>query len=117
MRRLLFAVAVLLSGCGTIPVSQLPSAYVLVENRNWLDARVYAVCNSMEIRIGIANGLGKSILKIPYACVASGGTISFVDRPIGSHDVSYSDQISVNINEMLRLTVPTFFNGILEVYK
>ncbi len=79
---------------------------VRVENRNFLDMKIYVVLrNSEQIRLGTVTGNSTEVLFIPEGLVIGVSTLRFVADPIGGNQTPISQEISVQPGEMVELTI------------
>ena len=101
-----------LSGCGgqkpaeTVPG---PEGYgtVRVENNNIRDMRIYVRpgAGGSRFRLGTANGLETTLLKIPRTMVTGVTELVFEITPIGGGGSSFSERITANAGEEIILRI------------
>lgn len=79
---------------------------VQVDNQGFLDMTVYAERSSQRIRLGIANGNGKTNLNVPTVLMSGLTPLRFVADPIGGRRASVSEEITVAPGDTVVLTIP-----------
>jgi hypothetical protein len=112
MRSLMFGACLALAclvGCKGQPSQQpAPSgeAQLSVKNQAFSDMVIYVVQSSRRVRLGEARGLSTTLLTIPSSLVSPAGMLQFVASPIGSSQVSASQQLSVRPGDIVEITIP-----------
>ncbi|MEO5903526.1 MAG: hypothetical protein ABIQ55_05880 [Gemmatimonadaceae bacterium] len=108
-----FSVAVLcaiLAACASLgkqtPLQNGEQTTVVVDNRAVLDMNIYVLRGGQRIRLGTANGLSRTTLKIPRGIVSGTMTVRFLADPIGSTKTPVSEEISVNEGDEVGLMIP-----------
>jgi hypothetical protein len=88
---------------GATPVSA--RTIVQVQNRNFYDMQIYTVRFGERQRLGLATGNQTTTFELPRNWIDTGGTVQFVASPVGSNQVSWSQQLSVQPGDVVRLQV------------
>ena len=88
---------------GATPVSA--RTVVQVQNRNFYDMQLYVVRFGERQRLGLATGNQTTTFELPRNWLDTGGTVQFVASPVGSNQVSWSQQLSVQPGDVVRLQV------------
>ena len=79
---------------------------VRVENRNFLDMKVYVILRNAErIRIGTVTGNSTQTLYIPEGLIIGAGTVQFIADPIGGNQAPISQDITVQPGEVIDLII------------
>lgn len=78
---------------------------VQVQNRNFYDMQIYAVRFGERQRLGLATGNQTTTFELPRNWLDTGGTVQFVASPVGSDQVAWSQQLSVQPGDVVRLQV------------
>lgn len=108
--RLFFAMAVMLiPACATSPANkgmQPEETTVIVDNQALLDMTVYVLRGAQRVRLGQANGLGKTRFIIPHGIVFGSTALRFQADPIGSNRSPISEEITVSEGEEVTLRIP-----------
>lgn len=79
---------------------------VRVENRNFLDMKVYVVLrNAEKVRIGTVSGNSTQTLYIPGGLIIGAGTVKFYADPIGGSQAPISQDITVQPGEVIELII------------
>ena len=114
MRRLLpallLAAALAVGACGSArpPEAGPPRTTVRVENRNFLDVRVYVTPpGGQRVRLGIVSGGASQVFEIPAYIVRSAPTLRFLADPIGSTQTAFSEEIAVIPGDEVSLIIPS----------
>ncbi len=68
---------------------------VVVDNRNFLDVRVYAVEGSRVFKLGNVTGLSRQTFRLPRSFGAAGGELQLLAEPIGARVGHSSQPLSV----------------------
>jgi hypothetical protein len=76
-----------------------------VENDNTSDMKVYLIRGGQRVRIGTANALGVTMLKLPQTVVNGITQLRFLLVPIGGNRPELSEEITVNPGEEIVLRV------------
>jgi hypothetical protein len=79
---------------------------VRVENRNFLDMKVYILRGSERIRIGTVTGNSKQVFVIPEGLIVGVSTVRFFADPIGGSQTPVSQDISIQQGEDIELIIP-----------
>jgi hypothetical protein len=77
-----------------------------VDNQGFLDMTVYANRSGQRVRLGIANGTGKTNLTIPSTLVSGVTPLRFIADPIGGNRASVSQEITVAPGDTVVMTIP-----------
>jgi hypothetical protein len=72
-----------------------PLTTVRVENRNFLDMKIYVLRGSERIRIGTVTGNSTQVLRIPEGVIVGSSLLQFIADPIGGNQTPISQEISV----------------------
>jgi hypothetical protein len=88
---------------GATPVNA--RTVVQVQNRNFYDMQIFAVRFGERQRLGLATGNQTTTFELPRNWLETGGTVQFVASPVGSNQVSWSQQLSVQPGDVVRLQV------------
>jgi hypothetical protein len=83
-----------------------PPTVVQVDNQGFLDMTVYATRSVQRVRLGIANGNGKTNLLIPPTLVNGLTPLRFIADPIGGRRNEVSQEITVAPGDTVVLTIP-----------
>ena len=103
---LLFGAAACASVAHSGTADQNQPTVVVVDNQSYLDMNVYAVRSGQRIRLGTANGVGKTSLTIPSTLVSGVTPIRFVADPIGGTRASVSQEITVSPGDTVVMQIP-----------
>jgi len=76
-----------------------------VENDNTSDMKVYLVRSGQRQRIGTANALGVTMIKLPRTVVNGTTQLRFLIQPIGGNRAEISEEITANPGEELVLKI------------
>jgi len=68
---------------------------VKVENRNWLDMRVYAIVRGLAHRLGTVGSFRSEEFTLRKAWVGASDVIQMVAVPIGSRTANYAQEVLV----------------------
>lgn len=68
---------------------------VKVENRNWLDMRIYAIVGGFAHRLGTVGSFRSEEFKLRRGWVGPSDVIRMVAVPIGSRAVNYAQEVLV----------------------
>ncbi|MDZ7359670.1 MAG: hypothetical protein ONB46_02930 [candidate division KSB1 bacterium] len=82
-----------------------PKTLVRVENRNFLDMKIYILRGAERIRIGTVTGNSTQVLVIPQYLVVNAGLIRFLADPIGGSQTPISQEISVRPGQEVELII------------
>ncbi len=82
-----------------------PKTLVRVENRNFLDMKIYILRGAERIRIGTVTGNSTEVLVIPQYLVVNAGLIRFLADPIGGNQTPISQEISVRPGQEVELII------------
>ena len=74
-------------------------AMVRVENNNTSDMKVYLVQSGQRMRIGTANALGVTMLKLPRTVINGVTELRFLIVPLGGNRAEISERITANPGE------------------
>jgi hypothetical protein len=114
IRHLSFAaVAAVLVACASMgnkgPIANSPDTTVVVDNRAPLDMNIYVVREGgQRLRVGMANALTTTRLKIPKGIILGPTEVRFLADPIGSNRAPISETITVNEGDEVGLMLPAF---------
>jgi len=78
---------------------------VRVENRNFLDMKIYILRGAERIRIGTVTGNSTQVFTIPEGLIIGSGLVRFLADPIGGTDTPISQEISVRQGEVVELII------------
>ena len=104
--------AVALPGCGRNSAQTNPGpegfATVRVENDNFRDMRVYVRpgAGGARYRLGTANGMEVTVLKIPRTMTTGITELTFEIQPMGGGGSQFSQKITVGGGEEIVLRIP-----------
>ena len=94
---------------GEDPASEQPTprrpTTVLVDNRGFLDMTIYVVRGGQRIRLGTANGHGRTRFTIPAHLIFGTTTLQFLADPIGGNRSPVSNEIGVSEGEEVQLVI------------
>ena len=82
----------------------LPPA-LRVENDNTSDMKVYLIRGGQRVRIGTANALGVTMLKLPPTVINGVTELRFLLVPIGGNRAELSEKITANPGEEIVLRI------------
>ena len=68
---------------------------VKVENRNWLDMRIYAIVGGFAHRLGTVGSFGSEEFTLRKGWIGPSDVIRMVAVPIGSRAVNYAQEVLV----------------------
>lgn len=105
---LLVLVALLFSACAASREAgpRLESKTTLrVENRNFLDMKIYILRGAERIRLGTVPGGGTELLVIPDDVLIGAGLVRFLADPVGSNKTPISEEIYVHPGEEVELVI------------
>jgi hypothetical protein len=102
------AVAMVLSACASANARRSPDepTFLSVDNRAVLDMTIYVLRSSERIRLGTANGLSTTRLKIPSYILFGATTLRFMADPIGATRAPISDDITVLPGDDVTMIIP-----------
>ena len=83
-----------------------PLTTVRVENRNFLDMKIYVLRGSERIRIGTVTGNSTQTLRIPDGVIVGSSLLQFIADPIGGNQTPISQEISVRPGDEIGLIIP-----------
>jgi hypothetical protein len=101
-------VLILLASCSTTRQAgnrSEPKIAVRVENRNFLDMKIYILRGAERIRIGTVTGNSTEMLFMPESFVIGVGLVRFIAEPIGSNQTPISQEISVRPGQEVELII------------
>jgi hypothetical protein len=78
---------------------------VRVENDNTSDMKVYLIRGGQRVRIGTANALGVTMLKLPPTVINGVTELRFLLVPIGGNRAELSEKITANPGEEIVLRI------------
>jgi hypothetical protein len=78
---------------------------VRVENRNFLDMKIYILRGAERIRIGTVTGNSTQVFTIPEGLIFGSGLVRFLADPIGGTDTPISQEISVRQGDVVELII------------
>lgn len=111
-RKLFPAVLALLALCGCAGHNRSDQAVapdlppmVRIENDNTSDMKVYLIRGGQRVRIGTANALGVTTLKLPPTVINGITELRFLLVPIGGNRAEVSEKITVNPGEEIVLRI------------
>jgi len=102
------------AACGGNPPPAIPEpggaegyATVRVENQNIRDMRIYVRpgAGGSRFRLGTANGMETTVLKIPKTWVTGITDLTFEITPLGGGGSSFSEKITANPGEEIVLRI------------
>lgn len=79
---------------------------LVVDNQSTLQVTVYVLRDSQRQRIGVANALTSTRLRIPDNLVFGPTSLRFEVHPLGSRAEPISEQITVSPGTEVRLIIP-----------
>lgn len=95
----LLLAAALVAGSGVAPAAaeanDSTGVVVHVENRNFLDVRVYALVAGAPYRLGTVSSFSEEAIQLPKFVVGLGSEIQLVAVPIGSTRANYAPTMFV----------------------
>ena len=108
---LLLAVVLVAAACGSARPPEAgtdePATTVRVDNRNFLDVRVYvAPPGGQRVRLGIVSGGSTEVFEIPAYLVRSAPTLRFLADPIGSTQTAFTEEMAVAAGDEVALIIP-----------
>lgn len=90
------------------PAAGEPQTTVEVENRNFLDMRIYVLRGAQRIRIGTVTGLSTQELVLPRGLVFGATPLRFIADPVGGRAVPISQEITVVPGDQVRMVIPNY---------
>lgn len=103
-----FLAALLLSACAASREAgpRLESkTTVRVENRNFLDMKIYMLRGPERIRLGTVRGGATELLVIPEGLVVGSALVRFLADPIGGNSAPISEEIYVHRGREVELII------------
>jgi hypothetical protein len=91
---------------GSNSADQSQPAVLEVDNRGFLDMDVFAARSAQRVRLGTANGTGKTYFNIPTFLVSGVTSLRFIADPIGGNRASVSQEITVSPGDTVVLMIP-----------
>jgi hypothetical protein len=85
---------------------QSQPAVLEVDNRGFLDMDIFAARSAQRVRLGTANGTGKTYFNIPSFLVSGVTSLRFIADPIGGNRASVSQEITVASGDTVVLVIP-----------
>jgi hypothetical protein len=111
LRALVATLVVAGAGCRSTARGPAVTADVTFENQGFTTATVYAIGQSGEpYRVGTVDAGRTERLRIPASLVQTGGTVSFMARPLATNRVARSGPITIRAGDSLRITLPSTAN-------
>lgn len=90
------------------PAADQPQTTVEVENRNFLDMRVYVLRGSQWVRLGTVTGLSTQVLPIPSGMIFGATPLRFRADPVGGRGTPISHEITVSPGDQVRMVIPNY---------
>ncbi len=78
---------------------------VRVENRNFLDMKIYILRGAERIRLGTVTGNSTQVFTIPEGLIFGSSLLRFLADPIGGTATPISQEISVRQGEIVELII------------
>ncbi|MBA2243915.1 MAG: hypothetical protein M3418_12780 [Gemmatimonadota bacterium] len=100
-----------IASCGPTrrgPAAGEPRTAVEVENRNFLDMRIYVQRGSQWVRLGTVTGLSTQVLPIPSGLVFGATPLRFRADPVGGRATPISHEITISPGDQVRLVIPNY---------
>ncbi|MGH7456794.1 MAG: hypothetical protein ACRENG_35925 [bacterium] len=82
-----------------------PVTTVRVENRNFLDMKIYLLRGEERIRIGTVTGNSTEVFVLREGIVVGAGLLRFLADPIGGNQTPISQEISVRPGQEIELII------------
>lgn len=108
---MLMAAALLTTACFRQPdpedAAEPPEpTYLRVDNQAFADMTIYAVRGSQRVRLGMANGVSTTRLRIPNSLLFGSSVLAFIADPIGGGRTPISQEITVSPGDEVLLLIP-----------
>ena len=84
---------------------QTEQVTVRVENRNWLDMRVYAIVNNFAHRLGTVGSFATEEFELRKGWVGPSSEVQLVALPIGSRSAHYSEAVLAFPGDLLEYRI------------
>lgn len=108
---LVMAITLTMASCGRAAESGTPEptgeTTLIVENESTLQVTVYVLRNSQRQRLGTAESLSSTRLRIPSNMVFGPTPLRFEIHPLASRATPISSEITVSPGQEVRLRVPS----------
>ncbi len=88
------------------PAADQPQTTVEVENRNFLDMRIFVYRGPQRVRLGTVSGLSTSVLVIPSNVVFGATSLRFLADPVGGRTTPISHEITVTPGDQVHMVIP-----------
>ena len=83
-----------------------PETTLKVQNDSFADMTVYAIRGLQTVRLGIANGMTVTILRIPGSLIAGPTPLRFQARPIAGSRQPVTEEITVEAGDEVVMLIP-----------
>jgi hypothetical protein len=86
--------------------SNEPETTLKVQNDSFADMTLYAIRGLQTVRLGIANGMKVTILRIPGSLIAGPTPLRFQARPIAGSRQPVTEEITVEAGDEVMMIIP-----------
>lgn len=93
-------------GGASAPRPRVARTVLVVDNRSFVDMRIYVSNDGERMRIGYAPGLHVTTLTIPPTIITGARMLTFLADPMGGNATARSEQMYVNHGDTIQLMVP-----------
>ena len=108
MKRFVGILAMLVAtGCfSAVNRSTQPETTLKVQNDSFSDMTLYAIRGLQAVRLGTANGMKTTILRIPGSLIAGPTSLRFQARPIAGSRQPVTEEITVEAGDEVVMLIP-----------
>jgi hypothetical protein len=86
--------------------SNEPETTLKVQNDSFADMNMYAIRGLQTVRLGTANGMKTTILRIPASLLAGPTSLRFQARPIAGSRQPVTEEITVEAGDEVMMIIP-----------
>ncbi len=83
-----------------------PETTLKVQNDSFSDMTLYAIRGMQTVRLGTANGMKVTILRIPGSLLAGPTSLRFQARPIAGSRQPVTEEITVEAGDEVTMIIP-----------
>ena len=82
-----------------------PTTRLRVDNRNYLDHRIYVLRGAERVPLGTATALTTTTFRIPASLLFGGTVLRFMADPVGARGTPVSEEITVRAGDEVGLII------------
>lgn len=102
------AVATACGRAGSAPAPRIARTVLVVDNRSFVDMRIYVSNAGERMRIGYAPGLQVTAMTIPSTMIVGARLLRFLADPMGGDATARSEQMYVAPGDTVQLMIPPY---------